>query len=135
MQELKSAILFTAAQNTDNSMRAQAMIPLAAARTRDSGLANRLATCLTNGSEPQRKLATLAGIYLGLSKLTNIETTAVDAGTAHTNGTANNHKVYETTTLKNFGDETYGNTFASAAKESETGIDINELKPIKKYKL
>ncbi|RHW71827.1 hypothetical protein DPX39_060069600 [Trypanosoma brucei equiperdum] len=135
MRELKSAIVFAAAQNTDNSMRAQAVIPLAAARTGASGLTNKLRTCITKGSDLQRKLATLASIHLGLTKLTNLEATAVDEGQTVGNGAADNSKVYQTTTLKKFVDTECQNTLATAAKGSETDIDLKDLRTIKTYKL
>nr|ARB50676.1 variant surface glycoprotein [Trypanosoma brucei] len=135
MQELKSAILFAAAQNTDNSMRAQSAIPLSIAIRRLDEITNRLGNCITKGSDLQRKLATLAGLHLALTKITNLETTAVDEGTAHSTGAAENHKVYHATALTNFADTTCESTLEEAAKNSETGIDLTELKAIKTYKL
>ncbi|SCU64217.1 uncharacterized protein TEOVI_000473400 [Trypanosoma equiperdum] len=135
MAKLKTAIIFGAAQRQTQDHRPQPAIAMHLAIRRLDNLANRIGNCISKGSDLQRKLATIAGIHLGLTKLTNLETTAVDAGTAHTNGAAENHKVYETTILKNFGDETCGNTFASAAKDSEPGIDLTALTTIKTYKL
>nr|APD73875.1 variant surface glycoprotein 1125.1733 [Trypanosoma brucei] len=132
ISDLKTAIISATAAGQPH--RGAAAIPMALALNRLTTLATRLKTCVDKGGELQRRLATLAGLHLGIAKTADVQTTA-NPGQALDNAAVQNNIKHVTTVLTKVDDNTCETTADADVPKAEQGVDITKLQNLKTYKL